>query len=133
MGQAVNSRWRCLRAAMAAVLLLAGCGGSTGPTAGALKVNLVTPYADDGGILLTISGGPIDSVECLANRLYTYRVDANSLRVIIAGEIRAGTVALIRVPDTREASQYSAVVSQAAARPPYGQRDPALYTVTLVP
>jgi hypothetical protein len=118
---------------MAAVLVLAGCGGGTEPTAGALKVNLVTPYADDGGILLTISGGPIDSVEGLGNRLYTYRVDANSLRVIIAGELAPGTVALIRVPDTREASQYSAVVSQAAARLPYTQRDPALYSVALVP
>lgn len=133
MSGAINSRWRCLGAAMAAVLLLAGCGGDTGPTAGALKVSLVTPYTDDGGIFLTISGGPIDSVEGLANRLYTYRVDANSLRVIIAGELAAGTIALIRVPDTREASRYSAVVSQAAARPPYTQRDPALYTVTLAP
>ena len=130
----MSSRWSCHGAAVAGVLLLlAGCGGSTGPTAGVLKVNLVTPYADDGGILLTISGGPIDSVEALANRLYTYRVDANSLRVIIAGELAPGTVALIRVPDTREASQYSAVVSQAAARLPYTQRDPALYSVALVP
>lgn len=129
----MRRRWRCLLAAVAAVLLLTACGGSTGPTAGALKVNLLSPYTDDGGVLLTISGGPIDSVEGLAARLYTYRVDANSLRIIIAGELGTGAVALIRIPDTREASRYSAVVSQAAARPPYTQRDPALYTVTLVP
>lgn len=129
----MKRRWRCLRAAMAGVLLLAGCGGSTGPTAGVLKVNLATPHTDDGGLLLTIAGGPIDSVESFGNRLYSYRVDANTLRIIIAGELGAGSVALIRIPDTREAARYSAVVSQAAARPPYTQRDPALYAVTLVP
>jgi len=131
-GATTRRRQRRL-AAVAAVVLLAGCGGSTGPTAGTLKVNLATPHTDDGGMLLTITGGPIDSIEALGNQVYTFRADANSLRIIIAGELAAGTVARIHVPDTQQASQYSAAVGQVAARADFAQRDPALYSVTLVP
>jgi hypothetical protein len=114
-------------------LMLVGCGGSTEPTAGTLEVNLATPHADDGGLLLTIAGGPIDSIESAGNQLYTSKGEADSLRLIIAGQLTAGTIARIHIPDTRQAASYSAAVVQAAARAPYMQRDPASYSITLVP
>lgn len=118
---------------MLAALMLAGCGGSTGPTAGTLEVNLATPHADDGGLLLVIAGGPIDSIESAGKQLYTSKGEADSLRVIIAGQLIAGPIARIHIPDTRQGSNYSAAVVQAAARAPYTQRNPASYSITLVP
>jgi hypothetical protein len=84
-------------------------------------------------MLLTITGGPIDSIEAPGNQVYTFRADANSLRVIIAGELGAGTVARVHVPDTRQASRYSVAVGQVSARGYFAQRDPSLYSVILVP
>jgi hypothetical protein len=121
-----------VRVVFAAVMLL-GCGGSTGPTAGILKVNLATPHADDGGLLLTLSGGPIDSIESTGNPLYTSRADADSVKVIITGQLTSGTIAQIHIPDSRQASSYSAIVIQAAARGSYAQRNPDSYSVTLAP
>jgi hypothetical protein len=113
--------------------LLAGCSGGTGPTAGMLSVNLTTPRTDDGGLLLTISGGPVDSIEAAGHRLYYSRPEANTVHFILAGEIASGTIARIHVPDTRQAFQYTALVGQVAARSSYVPRDPAQYEVVLVP
>ena len=118
---------------MLAALMLVGCGGSTAPTAGTLEVNLATPHADDGGLLLAIAGGPIDSIESAGKQVYTSKGEADSLRVIIAGQLTAGPIARIHIPDARQASSYSATVVQAAARAPYTLRNPASYSITLVP
>jgi hypothetical protein len=118
---------------VAALILLAACSGGTGPTAGTLSVSLSTPHLDDGAVLLTISGGPVDSVEAAGHRVYSSQPDANTLRLILAGALGSGTVALIHVPDTRQVARYTLVLSQAAARSTYAQRDPALYTVSLLP
>jgi hypothetical protein len=120
-----------LRAVLAA-LLLVGCGGDTGPTAGSLKLNLTSPHGDDGGLLLTLGGGPIDSIESTGNQVYMSGSE-DSLRVIIAGPLVSGTIARIHIPDTRLASNYSAVVLQAAARGSYTQRNAAAYSISLVP
>lgn len=113
-------------------LTLCACSPSTGPTAGTLDVSLSTPFANDGALLLTISGGPVDSVEAAGSRVYSSRPDERTLLLILAGGIRAGTIARLHIPDTRQASSYVASVSQAAARS-YDQRDPSQYTVQLQP
>jgi hypothetical protein len=123
-----------------ALLLLAGlcslgaCShDDSGPTAGILNVNLSTPNTDDGALLFTVSGGPVDSVAAPDLRLYSARLDPTTLRVIVMGNLGSGGVARIYIADSRLASNYSATVNQVAARGSYTQRDPAAYTLSLSP
>ena len=98
-----------------------------------MNLNLATPNSDDGGVLFTLSGGPVDSVVATSGQVYFAKVDPTSFRVIIAGTLAAGTIARVYVPDIRRVGGYSATVTQAAARGSYLQRDPAGYSLTLSP
>lgn len=117
--------------ALLAAFVVACSDDTNSPTAGAMNLNLATPNSDDGGLLITLTGGPIDSVVATSGQVYSAKVDPNSFRVIIAGDLAAGTIARIYLPDVRRAGGYSATVTQAAARGSYLQRDPAGYTLTL--
>jgi hypothetical protein len=112
--------------------LLAGCSNNTGPVAGALNVSISSPQRDDGALLLTVSGGPVDSVESVGFRIYSIRAP-DSVKFIVTGSLGSGPVARIHIPDGRLASRYSAKVSQVAARASYTPRDPATYSITLQP
>jgi hypothetical protein len=119
------------------VLLAMGvgtCGDSTGndkPTTGWLSLSLATPNADDGGILFTVSGARIDSIRSTHPHVLLNRESASSVRVVIAGDLSAGVIGEILVPDTRAAAQYTGVVHEVAARATYQQRPPTGYTVTV--
>lgn len=112
--------------------LLAGCSNNTGPVAGALNVNISSPQHDDGALMLFVYGGPVDSVESVGFPVYSVR-SADSVKFIVTGSLGSGTVARIHVPDGRQASRYSAKVGQVAARVSYAPRDPATYSITLLP
>lgn len=112
---------------------LPGCSNSTGPTAAALNLSLASPNTDDGAVLLTISGGLVDSVEAVGYTIYTARQGPETLRLIVTGDLGSGPLARIHVPDSRLASRYSARVSQVASRVTYIQRDPASYSVGVLP
>jgi hypothetical protein len=112
--------------------LLAGCSNNTGPVGGTLNVSISSPQQDDGALLLTVYGGPVDSVESVGFRIYSIRA-ADSVNFIVTGSLGSGPVARIHIPDGRLASRYSAKVSQVAARVSYTPRDPATYSITLQP
>jgi hypothetical protein len=124
-----------LALALAAIGLaaLTSCSEPSDPTEGTLIVTLATPNTDDGAVLFTVSGGPVDTVEAVGSPVYSARVDANTVRVIVTGALGSGPVARIRIPDHRQNSVYTATVSQVAARATYLQRDPAAYSLTLSP
>ena len=103
------------------------------PTPGSLNIALATPNSDDGAVLLTITGGPVDSVESAGFPVYSARVDPNTLRIIVIGSLAPGTIARIRIADDRQSSRYSAAVNQVAIRTTHAQRDPAGYSLTLEP
>jgi hypothetical protein len=112
-------------------LWLSGCSQEpSAPVSATLEVRLGTPAQDDGAALFTISGGPIDSVDALGHVLYTARIDANTTRVIVAGDLSAGPIARIHIADERQMSEYSVTLHQVAARG-YTQRDVASYTLSL--
>ena len=123
---------RRLAAGLLSAFLLSGCSNNTGPVAGALNVSISSPRHDDGALLLTVSGGPVDSVESIGFRIYSIRA-ADSVKFIVTGSLGSGPVARIHIPDGREASRYSAKISQVAARASYASRDPETYSVTLRP
>jgi hypothetical protein len=113
-------------------LLLGGCSNNTGPVGGSLNVNISSPQHDDGALILSVYGGPVDSVESVGFPIYSVR-SADSVKFIVTGSLGSGTLARVHIPDGRQASRYSAKVSQAAARVSYIPRDPASYSVTLLP
>jgi hypothetical protein len=113
--------------------LVACADEPAGPTPGTLDVALATPNGDDGAVLLTITGGPVDSVEAADFPVYSARVDPNTLRVIVIGHLASGTIARIHVADNRQTSRYSAVINQVAVRTTHAQRDPSGYSVSLDP
>ena len=119
---------------LAGVSALVACShDAIGPTAGTLTVNLASPNSDDGAVLFTISGGPIDSVASSGHQIYSARLDANTLRLIVTGDVASGTLATLYLADMRLASSYSVTLNQVAARASYAQHDPASYTLTLSP
>jgi hypothetical protein len=119
-----------------------GCGGDahsptepTGPIPGVLKVSLVTPNADDGAVLFTISGAPVASIETPSPSYHVYAAlpDTNTARVLVTGDLAAGAVALIHVADTRRAAAYHATIAQAASRATFAQRTLSGYSFTVAP
>lgn len=114
-----------LAAALAAGLVLSACGGGgggTGPTAGSLAVTFSTPNADDGAVLMTISGAQIDSVSFGSYVGYSRKVNADSVVVVVAGHVAAGTLLTFAVPNTSAVSSYHAHILQVAQRSTYAQR-----------
>jgi hypothetical protein len=127
-------RFRSLLVLFGTLSIAAGCShDSNEPTAGTLKLNLATPNTDDGAVLFTISGGPVDSVAAAGHQVYSALLDANTLRVVVMGDVGSGLLATIYIADTRLASGYSATVNQVAARGSYAQRDPASYSLSVSP
>jgi hypothetical protein len=120
-------------AALLVLTLTHGCSEASGPTAGVLRLGFAGSVAGVGGVLLTVSGGPVDSVEAPGFGIYSSRADANTLRIIITGAMASGSVAEVHIPDSRSASQYSVSVQQVAARGTYALSDPALVTASLSP
>jgi len=125
----------CSIVVLAGVLgMLDGCSGQpSSPVATSLQVSLSTPFNDDGALLFTVTGGRVDSVDAAGYALYTSRPDPLTLQVILTGNLTSGVVAHVHIADERVASQYSATVTQAAARETYMERDPAAYRLELKP
>jgi hypothetical protein len=111
--------------------VLSCSGGSTGPDSGLLTLELHSPNGDDGAVMFTITGGPVDSIEAEGLSMYSASINSTTLRVVITGELHSGTLARIRIPDRDQASHYSGVIEQVAQRGSYIQRDPTGYELTV--
>jgi hypothetical protein len=113
---------------------LSACSGEpAAPRSATLDLTLSSPFADDGALWFTVTGGRVDSVTSGGYTLYSSRPDPNTLEVIVTGQLGSGTLAQVHIPDEGLVSQYSVKVKQAAARSSYAQRDPEAYRVTLAP
>jgi hypothetical protein len=123
---------RCLRVGLIGLGLLTSCsGGATGPNGGVLNVGISSPNGDDGAVLFTITGGPVEAVETAGLSVYSARLDSRTLRVVIAGDLSSGTIARVRIPDRDQASNYSVSINQVARRSTFAQRDPTVYRMSL--
>jgi hypothetical protein len=106
---------------------LGGCSSDAGPASATLGLSLSSPAQNDGAVLLTITGGPVDSIESTEYRIYSTSPGANTYRVIIAGQLASGPIARVHIPDERRSADYAAIVEQVATRDSYQQQDPADY------
>jgi hypothetical protein len=106
---------------------LGGCSSDAGPASATLGLSLSSPAQNDGAVLLTITGGPVDSIESTGYQIYSTTPGANTYRVIIAGQLASGPIARVHIPDERRSADYAAMVEQVATRAGYQQQDPAGY------
>lgn len=125
-----------LGVAVALTMSVATCrdspSGASAPLEGWLSLDLVTPNGDDGGIMLVIAGGVVDSVRSVHPHVISRAESATATRVVIGGNIEGGQIAEVWVPDTRKVAQYSASAVEVASRISFSQRPVAGYTLTLV-
>jgi hypothetical protein len=119
-----------------ALLAATSCGGGDGGTAsnpvpGTLNLNLNSPNSDDGAVLFTVSGGPIDSVVPESYTTFSTRVDANTRRVVVAGDIVDGILVRIHVPDVSRVKEYSVTLGQVASRTSHALHSVGAYSITV--
>ncbi len=98
---------------------------------GFVNVTLATPNSNDGALLLTLSGGTIDSLAASAGTIFFASTGTNTFGVIVAGTIGDGPVVRFWMPDRRNVSQYVATLEQAAARSTYEQQDISGYSLSI--
>ena len=123
---------------MAAALAMAGCGGKDDGVqtshAGNLMVSFFQGGAQPGAILLTISGGPVESVSPVAGVpvQVSYEVILpGTTRVLVSGLLVTGDLFTIRVADTTLATRYVARTDQVADEVTFSLVDPLGYTFTV--
>ena len=99
---------------------------------GFVTVTLATPNSNDGALLLTLSGGTMDSVQAAAGTIFLASTGTNTFRVMVAGTIADGPVVRFWMPDRRNVAQYLATLEQAAVRSTYVQQDISGYSLSIV-
>ena len=125
--------------ALGLVVMLAGCGGEDVPSGpppppsgpGFLQVLLETPRSNDGALLITLSGGPLDSLRVSQAKLLTAPPGVNDQQVIIAGDVRVGVVLRFWVPERTNVANYRAVLDQVVTRRDYIQQSLTDYSLTI--
>jgi len=109
-------------AGLALAFGLATCGGDgstepEGPTPGFLTVTLTTPSADDGAILLTVSGPDMTQLAPAHGSLYFRHAEgAGTATAVLVGDLQGGALLTFHVPDVAAAGSYSAAITQVADR-----------------
>lgn len=122
-------RWLLVPVVVAGIMTCSDAEAPAGP--GWLEVRLSSPNGDDGGIMLVVRGGPIDSVRSPFANAFARRLSASEWRVIVAGNVTSAVVARVWVPDLDAAAQYAATVEQVASGTTYAQRATAGYALTV--
>lgn len=114
-----------LRGALAGALLIGvtACsgddpGGTGVNTSGPVTLSLTTPSADDGALLVVVTGPDITDVTSAsaAYTLYWRRASATETRVAVVGDIVAGRLFTVTAPSGAAASHFTATVSEVADR-----------------
>ncbi|PYO85748.1 MAG: hypothetical protein DMD68_02800 [Gemmatimonadetes bacterium] len=109
-----------VRLATALVAVSLGCGSNpTAPaTAGPIVASLVTPHTDDGALLVTVTGPGMSTVQAAGSGSVVFwrLVSATEVRVLVVGNLGAGPLFSMDVPDARKASEYASAVLEVASR-----------------
>lgn len=120
------------------VILLGGvmsCGsdgsGPSGPTPGNLTIQLNTGATNVGAVRFLIRGGPVSGVTS-THSSFDSPASGGNHRIVVLGDLTAGTVATISVPDTRQAASYSATVEEVATRQTYALQNVGGFTMSVV-
>ena len=141
---------------MSAIMLVSSCGGGgsdsgitptqppteppiqpTVPSVvpGTLTIRLVTPYTDDGAILLDIAGpAPATEIVAVAQGAVVHsRSNGNTTRVAVFGSLGSGALVRFSVPDVNVAQQFSAQMTEASDRASAVRASVTGYQLTIAP
>lgn len=114
------SRWIRMAVSLGVLAAAPGCGGdkSTGPKAGTATVSLATPNADDGAVLLTLTGPGLANVQSASSsyKVYWRVVSPSEVRAIVVGNLASGAVLTASVDDVGKIGQYAGTVVEAASQ-----------------
>ena len=113
-----------LAALLAVVAPILACGDGSGVTESTangvrpVTVSLTTPASDDGAVLLSLHGGGITNPQAATSsyRVYFRLVSETEVRVAVFGNLTAGPLFTVQVPDPRQLAGYSAAVREVANR-----------------
>ena len=105
-----------------AVVAASACGESallpppSSPTA--LRIDLQTPHADDGAIVLTVRGPGLSNVQpgSVGHLAYSRAASTEETRVIVVGDLNAGPLVTLSIAPGHQLADYSATVEQVASR-----------------
>ncbi len=124
------------RIALAGLALLAagaGCGGGKGPVgpiAGDLTVALFQGGPTPGALLLTVTGGAVQSVTALPGVQVTSAAAGPGVtRLLVTGTIGTGDLFRLRVPDIELSAGYTVRTDQAADNVTFALLNPADFTL----
>lgn len=97
-----------------------GCGNeATAPAMpGAAITSLTTPNADDGAILVTVTGPGLANVQPAGSGYLVFwrLVSPQEVRALVVGDLGSGPLFTVDVPDLRRVGEYSGTVVEAASR-----------------
>jgi hypothetical protein len=120
---------------LAAVVLLLGACGSDGPEpsgAGELTVSYYQGGPTAGALLLTITGGPVESITASTSQQVAFESPTpGTTRVVVTGDLATGALLRVRVPDVSKSTSYRVQVDQVADRVTFSLIDPAGHTLTI--
>lgn len=130
--------------AVLVVAALAGCGGDDGtappppppPPSGPGSISFgitVSPGADHGALLITVTGGAVDSVTGLAGYEVFQSLTTSGARAMVFGAIVDGPLLRLWVPDLGRGDGYMVQVNEGAVRGTYGTVAPDAYQITRTP
>ena len=117
------------------LLIVAACGGDAAslPVPGTLTLRLHTPNANDGALVVVVSGGPVLAVRPAGSLELARNSDGAGTHLLLVGDLTEGVVALVDIPDISRASAYVATLEQVADRTSFSLLDAAAYQVTITP
>ncbi len=117
-----------------ALLALAACKneGPKTPVPGAASVALVTSNADDGAVLLTLTGPGVTDAQpaSAAYRVYSRLAAPGELHVIVVGDLAATVLITVHVDDLNRLGDYAGTVVDAASRSDAARSSLSGYGVT---
>lgn len=124
----------------AGALLLAGaCGGDdfAKPSGeGELLVSYDQVGANAGALLLSITGGPVDSVRAVNPSTELVEFSSpypGTTLVVVTGELGIGALLRLRVPDVSQASHYSVEVLEVADKVTFSLIERSSHHLTISP
>ncbi len=115
------------------LVLVGACGDSNQSPSGA--GDLLVAYSgtgEAGAILLTISGGPVESVAATGGQQVSSTSPyANTTKVIVLGDLGNGDLLRMRVPDISQVTQYTVRADQVADKTSFALLDPTRHTFSV--
>lgn len=104
---------------------------ATGP--GAVVLRLTVPHTGPGALVITVSGGPVDSISTARGDLDIAWLESapNTYGVLVRGPLRDGLTIRLSVPDRAQAAEYHATITQAANGESYERLNLTGYAIGL--